>query len=116
MVDDASYSEKRAFLRYPLNIPVGYMEPYSRTESAALTHDISEEGVCIVSDRPLLQGSSVDIYLRVKDDERKMHRQGRVAWSRIIEPGKYYNGIHIEDAPLDSIDLVLRTIKSQRNY
>ncbi|MCX5710300.1 MAG: PilZ domain-containing protein [Candidatus Omnitrophica bacterium] len=116
MKDDSNYTEKRAFSRYPVSIPVGYLEPYSRTESPAFTHDISEQGLCIVSDRPMLSDSYVDVYLQLFDDGRKIHRRGRVAWTRMIEPGKYYNGVQIEDEPLDSIDLVLRTIKSQRNY
>jgi len=116
MVDYPDFSEKRSFLRYPISIPVGYLEPSSRTETLGLTSNISEEGLCIVSDRPMLQGSFVDVYLRLKDDGRKIHRRGKVAWSRLIELGKYYNGIQIEDEPLNSIDLVLRTIKSQRNY
>jgi hypothetical protein len=116
MVDNSNFAEKRAFLRYPINIPVGYLEPYSRTETFGLTRDISEEGLCIISDRPMLQDSSVDVYLRLKDDSRRIHRRGRVAWSKMIEQGKYYNGIRLDDEHLNSIDLVLRTIKSQRNY
>jgi len=64
----------------------------------------------------MLSDSYVDVYLQLDDDGRKICRRGRVAWTRMIEPGKYYNGLHIEDEPLDTIDLVLRTIKSQRNY
>jgi hypothetical protein len=116
MIESQDYSEKRAFLRYPISIPVGYLEPYSRTENSGLTHDISEEGLCIVSERAMLADSCVDVYLRLRDDDRRIHRRGRVAWSRMIEPGKFYNGIRLDDEHLNSIDLVLRTIKSQRNY
>jgi len=115
-MDTGSYSEKRNFLRYSIGINAGYMEYYTHSEIPTVTSDICEIGVCITTRHSLSPGTEIDVVLRIKDDPEEIHRHGKVVWCKLIRPGEYHSGVHLEDENLNSIDLVLRTIKAQRHY
>jgi len=115
-MDTRSYSEKRTFLRYSVGINAGYREYCAHSEIPAVTSNICEEGLCIATKQLLLPGTDIDVVLRIKDNPEEIRRHGKVVWCKIIIPGEYHCGIYLEDDNLNSIDLVLRTIKAQRNY
>ena len=115
-MDTTNYSEKRAYLRYSVGIKAGYVEDCAHSEIPTVTSNICEEGLCIVTKRLLLPGTDIDVVLRIKGNPEEIRRHGKVVWCKIVKPGEYHSGIHLEDKDLNSIDLVLRTIKAQRNY
>ena len=115
-MDTPNYSDKRAFLRYSVGINAAYMEYYAHSEVPAVTSNICEEGICIATKMLLLPGTDIDVVLRISGNPEEIRRHGKVVWCKIVKPGEYHSGIHLEDKDLNSIDLVLRTIKAQRNY
>ena len=64
----------------------------------------------------VVERSCIEIALRISGNPEEIRRHGKVVWCKIVKPGEYHSGIHLEDKYLNSIDLVLRTIKAQRNY
>ncbi|MFA5276373.1 MAG: PilZ domain-containing protein [Candidatus Omnitrophota bacterium] len=109
------FSEKRAHLRYAVGINAEYMEYFTSAQTPAVTNNICDEGLCIATHKLLLPGTDVDVVLRIRDNGEEIRRHGKVAWCRIVEPEEYRTGIHL-DSNLRPIELVLRTIKAQRNY
>ncbi|MGA2775852.1 MAG: PilZ domain-containing protein [Candidatus Omnitrophota bacterium] len=112
----SNFSEKRAHLRYGVGINVRYREYFAYTEIPAVTNNICEEGLCIATHKLLLPGMDIDVVLRIRDNGEEIRRHGKVVWCRIVKPEEYRAGIHLEDSNLKPIELVLRTIKAQRNY
>lgn len=110
------FTERRAFPRFPVKIPLGFYESGSPEQTNTQTHDISAQGICIVACKEIPAGDFLDIYLQMPDTGEKIYRRGKVVWSSSINHTTYKLGIKLEDSPLKPIPLVLRAIKAQREY
>ena len=79
--------ERRKHKRTEIDILVNYSK-----KAKVLTKNISEAGMCILSDSPFIQGTILNLrfYLLGKE-EIKVY--GKVIWNREIDPGIYENGI-----------------------
>ena len=108
--------EKRAFPRFPVNIPLNYTENNSQKTGSAQTHDISALGLCIITREKLAAGQRLDICLWMTDNGEQINRRGKVIWSDSFDYYKYKSGVQLEEPKLKPIELVLRTIKTQRKY
>jgi hypothetical protein len=115
-MQSTSFNEKRTHPRYPITIPLNYFEPTQEKNDHAATHDISQEGMCLVIDKNLFPGASLDIFIQMLDNGEKIYRKGRVVWSQIMQTGKYHGGIKLEEQELKPVPLILRTIMAQRHY
>lgn len=115
-MDIDSFSEKRAYLRYPVGINTRYAGYFNHRQIPTVTHNISEEGLCIATEELLLPGTDVDVVLQMRDNGEEIQRHGKVAWCRIVKSEEYETGIHLENNVINPIELSLRTIKAQRNY
>ena len=115
-MQNAAYAEKRIFPRFPVNIPLFFLQLASSNIYTAVTHDISTQGLCLVVDRQVLLGTELDIHLQMKDNNEKISLKGKVVWSDMVDIGKYKIGIQLEETKLKPIPLVLRTIMAQRKY
>lgn len=113
---ESFFTERRVFPRFPVKIPLGFCEPGSTEQINTQTHDISAQGLCIVTGKEITDGTFLDIYLQMPDTGEKIYRRGKVVWSSAINHATYKLGIKLEDPPLKPIPLVLRAIKAQREY
>jgi hypothetical protein len=111
-----SFLEKRLFPRFAVSIPLSYFNPSLDKTMRTQTRDISAEGLCILTDRVLAPATSLDIFLQMIDDGKKIYRKGKVVWVNVSDSDKYRIGIKLEPPKLDSIALVLRTIIAQKEY
>jgi hypothetical protein len=112
-MDNSEFIEKRAFSRFPVSIPLEYSASISEKTGQAYTHDISAQGLDIITNEELPAGTALNICLRMADNGEEIRRRATVVWSDMIEPDKYRAGIKLEEPKIKPIPLVLRII-SQR--
>jgi len=115
-MENPSFVEKRAFSRFNIAIPLVYSEANSAETILAQTYDIDTEGLSIITDKQLPCGASLDICLRMVDNDEQIYRKGKVIWSDMLDSGKYRIGIKLEEPKLKPIPLVLRTIIARKKY
>jgi len=115
-MQNAPFIEKRAFPRFAVAIPLSYTGANSNKPIQVQTHDISAQGLCIVTDEFLPQGEYLDICLQMVDNGEQIYRRGKIIWLSATDTNKCKIGIKLEEPKIKSISIVLRTIKSQRNY
>lgn len=112
-MDNSEFTEKRAFTRFAVNIPLYYFDLVSSKTGQAYTHDISALGLGVVSNTELPVGRSLDLCLRMSDNAEEIRRKGTVVWSNMDGPDKCRAGIKLEDPKLKPIPLVLRILSQQ---
>lgn len=115
-MQNSGIKERRTFARFILPIPVSYNDPVLNKKINVKTHDISSNGIGLITDRAMTPGMHLDICLEMIDNGEKVYTQGKLIWSCMLEPGKYRAGFKIDDPKLRPIPLVLRTIKAKRKY
>ena len=115
-MDSAFFSEKRAYSRFPVSIPLSYSDSNSSDTIHIQTHDISAEGLSTLIDKELPVGSYLDICLQMPDNQEKIYRKGKVIWLKAIDAKAYRIGVKLESPPLKTVILVLRVIKARRKY
>ena len=115
-MDDSAFVEKRAFPRFSVNIPLHYSQINADDKIKAQTHDISAQGLGLVTEQALLPGTQLEVWLQMRDNSEEILHKGRVAWSSYISDNKYRAGIKLDQPDLKPIPLVLRTIYSQEKH
>ncbi len=105
-----SFSEKRAYQRFPIRIPATYHDPTLNRNIQARTCDISVEGICIVTECTLSPGNYLDISLRIVDGGRKFLHKAKVVWVSMIKGDIYKVGIRLEEDRLDPIPIALKSL------
>ncbi len=114
MPDNSPVVEKRKLVRFLVNIPLKYARLAERTVNGpACTHDISGQGVGLVTAEELPVNSPLDICLKIPDNGEEIQLQTEVVWSRQLEDSKYRCGLKIKGVQIKPIPLVLRTIYSR---
>lgn len=115
-MDQTSFLEKRAFPRFSVNIPLHYSQINADDKIQAQTHDISAQGLGLVTEQALPPGTQLEVWLQMRDNSEEIFRKGRVVWSSCISGNKYRAGIKLDQPDLKPISLVLRTIYSQEKH
>jgi hypothetical protein len=108
------FKEKRLHPRFAVSIPVQYTDPSLNASFQTQTHDISEEGLGLITDKALNADTLLEICLRMTDNGQEIPAKGRVVWSKKLASDKYRIGLKLEGTKLKPIPLVLR-ILSQRS-
>jgi len=109
-----SFSEKRAYQRFPIRIPTTYYDPNLNREIQAHTCDISVEGICIVTECTLSPGNYLDISLKIVDEGRKLLHKAMVVWVSMTKGDIYKVGIRLEEDKLDPIPIALKCLKRKQ--
>ena len=110
-----NFVEKRAYLRFPVAMPVSFRETNSNKISETKTYNICSIGLCIQTNQEIPVGASVDVCINVKDNSGDIYRRGTVIWVQNLNHNHYRIGIRFEPN-LNPIPLVLRTIMAQKGY
>jgi hypothetical protein len=106
--------EKRKLVRFLVAIPVKYAKLALRNISGPIcTHDISAQGVGLITAEELPVNSPLDICLKVPDNGEEIRLEAEVVWSKQLEASKYRCGLKLKGAQIKPIPLVLRTIYSR---
>jgi len=112
---DIPFTEKRAFPRFPISIPLSYRDPNLCSVVNTKTYDISAMGIGLVTDKELSPDTCLQICLHMVDNGEKINIKGKVAWVAKFASDKYRVGIKLEEK-LKPIPLVLRSINFERKY
>jgi hypothetical protein len=115
-MEKSPFIEKRNNPRFPVNLPVSCFNLNSNQPNKVQTHDISAEGLCLITDKEMPVGSWLEVFIHMLDKSEQLYRRGKVIWSNSIDNGIYRIGVRLEPPKLNSTNIVLRTIIAQRNY
>lgn len=102
--------DRRIFERFPMQLPVKFLDLASGKEGQANTCDISAKGVGFVGNTELAPRAPVEVWLQIPDQGEPLYTRGEVVWSKRLEPNVYRAGINLEKADLMGLSRVLRTI------
>jgi PilZ domain len=111
-MDELGIKERRKFSRFPLKVLLRYFNfDLLREEARAQSYDVSAKGICLITRDVLPVNTLLDIWLEMPDNGDKKYVKGKVIWYAMIEHDKYRIGIDLEDAELNPISLVLKSIQ-----
>ncbi|HTZ11332.1 MAG TPA: PilZ domain-containing protein, partial [Candidatus Margulisiibacteriota bacterium] len=98
--------------RFQVQIPVHYSAPASESEEIFKTHDISSDGLGILSKRQFPVGTKLDICIQIIDSKEELPVKAVVVWNDHNDR----SGLRIEGKKIKPIPLVLRTIEVQMRH
>ena len=74
--------ERRKFKRFDAYMNVQFRSQEAKgEEGSGLSKDLSREGIKVSTDKPLQEGSLVDLEIRLPDENRPIRTTGKVMWS-----------------------------------
>ncbi|MFH1396941.1 MAG: PilZ domain-containing protein [Candidatus Omnitrophota bacterium] len=115
-MSELDFIEKRGSIRFALTIPVQCLDIDTKSMYLAETHDISSVGLSLMIDRDLSKHSSLNIRLKMSDNEEEIYTKGEVVWSKIIYSNHWRIGLNFTEANLKPIPIVLRAIQAKAKY
>lgn len=108
-----SPQDKRKQIRFLITIPLKYIKVHVKELCSTFTHDISGQGLGLVSAEELPQNTPVAVCLKIPDNGEEVILEAEVVWSMPIDGAKYRSGLKLKNSHLKPIPLVLRTIYSK---
>lgn len=108
------FTEKRLYPRFEISLPAGYLDPSLNQIIDAKTFDISSNGISLLTNRFFEPGTTLNVFLQMLDDGKKIFRKGTVIWWNLLENGKFRLGVKVEEEKIEAIPIVLRTIMAKR--
>jgi hypothetical protein len=112
----ADYIEKRNSIRFALTIPAQYVDCDTNSMYLANTHDISSDGVSLMTDRNLPLESNLDVRLKIADGDEEICTKVKVIWSKMVYPKQWRVGLNIMESNFKPISIVLRAIQAKAKY
>ena len=94
---------KRAHNRKTLKVEINCLVNFGKNSIAGLTYNISEGGICLISKKPLHQGSTVDLDFTIPFKKRIV-AVAEVKWNKEIESSRYSNGLQFMSIKEDDLE------------
>jgi len=105
--------EKRKLVRFLISIPLKHVKLEVQKLKATCTHDISGQGLGVISAEQLPLHTSLILCLRIPDNNEELQVEAEAVWSMQIGDSQYRSGLKLKGQPIKPIPLVLRTIYSK---
>ena len=112
-MSDSYPQEKRKLVRFLIAIPLKYIAVNVKNLNSSCTHDISSQGLGLISPEELPLNTPLALCLKVPDNGEEILLEAEVIWSMQIDGSKYRSGLKLKNCPIKPIPLVLRTIYSK---
>jgi hypothetical protein len=109
-MQDINSSDRRVFARFPIQLPLRFIDLVSNKEGQAKAQDISAKGIGFLADEELKPLTPVEMWLEVPDKGAPLYTRGEVVWSQMVAPNQYKTGVNLERADLMGISRVLRSV------
>ena len=79
-----SEKERRKFKRFDayMSVKCNFAETAQTINVLGLSKDVSRDGVCINSNEPIENGSTLELEIDLPDDPRPIKTAGRVVWAK----------------------------------
>lgn len=103
MPQSQNFEDKRVFARFPMELPLRFLEPDADREGLAKSVDISSKGLGLVTEEKLLPSTSLEMWLNVPDRPEPLYTRGQVVWSEAAGASGFRCGINLERADLMSL-------------
>lgn len=103
-------TEKREFVRFPVDLHFKFRGPNTNEEKEAQIQDISAKGIGIWTDKELPGNTILEMWIEFPNDGQVRYNKGKVVWSKEVEPNSYRVGISLEKVDLIGVSLILRAI------
>lgn len=106
--------EKRLSERTKISVPLVYTLPDREITGSSWTNDFSREGIGILTEQVLPQGSRILIRIKLEGEALPLVFQGTVSWSNRLSDGggaRYHHaiaGIKLEAPDVVSISKIIR--------
>ncbi|MDD5431978.1 MAG: PilZ domain-containing protein [Candidatus Omnitrophica bacterium] len=110
------FNEKRESVRFMVPLSVTYRLNNENSSGIAKTNDISQDGLCLITQDNVSVGSTLDLWLAMPDNGESIRTKGKVIWIHPTGNDSFKLGVKLEGQKLKPIPLVLRTISSQNKY
>jgi hypothetical protein len=108
---DVTFSDRRIFERFPVQLPLRFLGIDSSSEGQAQTYDVSAKGIGILAKKALPLRTVLELWLDIPDKGEPLYARGQVVWSKQDSAGEGHRlGINLEKADLMGISRVLRTM------
>jgi len=105
--------EKRKSVRFLITIPLKYAKLEIENLNSKCTHDISSDGLGVISADKLPLNIPIAVCLKIPDNGEEVILEAEAVWSTQIGDSVYRSGLRLKKAPIKPIPLVLRTIYSR---
>jgi len=103
------FQDKRIFARFPVNLPMKFVDLNVNKEGEATAHDISAKGFGFVAKEPLKPNTSLEMWLDVQDKGEPLYARGEVVWSKPAPNNTYRIGVNLGKADLMGLARLIRT-------
>jgi hypothetical protein len=99
--------DRRIFQRFPVNLPMSFLDLNSGVECQASAQDISAKGIGMVVPEEIQPKTPLEMWLKVPDAGEPLYLRGEVVWSSKGD-NEYHTGISLDKADLMGLSRVLR--------
>jgi hypothetical protein len=106
------FEDRRTYERFQLKLPLNCSQENSSEQSNFCAHDISAEGMGVISDKELSPGAEVSMSLHLPSSNKALSAQGKVIWSERLEDG-FRVGINLEQSGLMEVSTILRFLRAK---
>ena len=106
--------DRRTFERFNLELAVSYSGENCPERNYVHTRDISASGLGIISDNMLVDGSELDLALRVPTIDKEFPAKGKVIWSKRCG-NSFRAGIALDRSELMEVSTILRLMHPAAN-
>lgn len=109
-MQNAEFEDLRVFQRFPVKLPLKYLDLGTNKEGQAQTLDVSAKGMGLSTDEFLSPTTTVEMWLKVPDRGDPLYTRGEVIWSEMVGSKQFRAGINLYRADLMGISRILRVI------
>lgn len=100
--------DRRMFERISLSLQIKFWDVKANMIGEAEVKDISAKGIGFTTSEDLSAGTSIKIWLEIKDNGEHLYTEGTVMWSRQLVEGGYRIGVELVHPELMGFSRVLR--------
>ncbi len=105
--------EKRKCVRFSIAIPLKYVKASINKLNSSLTHDISGQGLGLITPENLPLNTPLVLCLKIPDNGEEILLEAEAVWSIRADNSHYRCGLQLKNTQIKPIPLVLRTIYSK---
>jgi len=109
MDDEMEFDDRRTFERFKLEFHLSCFQGNSPEKFHLHAHDISAEGMGVISDKKLFPGILVNMSFQIPGINKEFPAQGRVIWSKQVK-NCFMTGITLERTRFMEISTILRCL------
>jgi len=107
---DNNPQERRKVVRFVIAIPLKYIKVSVKNLNSSYIHDISGQGLGLISSEQLPLNTQVVACLKIPDNGEEIPLEAEVIWSLPVAGSRYRSGLKLKQSDIKPVPLVLRTI------